>query len=254
MSLPTRQDDAPGSPASDSGPARPRSAATPGAPDEPEDRPEDIVPELSRLRRPRYRPTPLVLFVIFIPLMLALVLWVRYLVERPRIQDYTEVRLPWIELEMPGEVVEERVNPYNGVHFVSGVDARREMVVALLPMPEGSHIRSTFAEGPDGPARVFRRVFHRAFLRDVGARHLPYVDTYVLNGRREEDDWQLAGRIRLFEDRGWALAVMALAPDEDAARRAALHIFQTAVVRLGGEYVEVSRPVGPAPPEDLEGQ
>jgi len=252
MSLPTRQDDVPRSPASDPGVPRPRSAAAPGAPGEPEDRPEEIVPELARLRRPRYRPTPLVLFLVFIPLMLALVLWVRYLIERPRIQDYAEVRLPWIELGMPGEVVEERINPYNGVHFVSAVDARREMVVALLPVPEGSRIRGTFAEGPDGAARVFRRVFYMAFLRDVEAQYVPYADTYVFTGARKEDDWPLAGRMRLFEDREWAIVVMALAPDEDAARRAALRMFQTSVVKVGGERVDVSRPVGSVAPEEFE--
>ncbi len=176
------------------------------------------------------RIEPLYLFPAFVACLPFLAVW---LSRTPNESEpaFRTVRLDWMLVELPGQVVEARAMDPGGMHYITAGNAWRMAVVALVPAPDGSPIRSAAAKGAPAVARLYRTLFPSENLQDLDARLVAQEEAYHLTGRRPSDGWHVAGRVRLLPVRPFALVLLVAAPTAGDARTTADRIFRSVAIQ-----------------------
>ncbi|MFH0911042.1 MAG: hypothetical protein V1918_06025 [Planctomycetota bacterium] len=195
---------------------------------------------MRRRRREKINPLYLLIaVVIFLPIVLVLP---RYRSEREKRPDYIPWRLNWLRVSLPGNIIEAKIIPQNGVRYISAADGENEVIVVLIPIAEGSKNEQDIKEGFEGATRFFLRLFPTERMTDVECRYLPNSETYVFASRREEDRWHMASRMRYFPNRQAAVLVRVLSRSLTEARATVLRVYYSMEVKWGEQYTKVVLP------------
>lgn len=152
---------------------------------------------------------PAHLFLVFVACLPFVAVWVgRRQKETP---EYQRVALDWISVELPGTVQQVQRNPQTGMRFITASATDCFAVVALVPAPAQSELAQAYAAGAPAVAEAFQRLFPSQALEGVECDLELPRKTYRLTGRRQSDQWGVAGHMGIIHVQPAPVALVVLA-------------------------------------------
>lgn len=158
---------------------------------------------------------PLILFGIFVVLLPVLLVAIRGSFQKRAEITFQLIERDWIRLELPGVLLDERSTPA-GVRYLTAGEDRCEIVLAMVPAPEGSPAQEAMTQGALPLETLYTQLFSSVDISDLDCT-LFSSGHYVVSGRRRSDGWFLCGDMRGDLAKDSLFALMVIAPDEARA-------------------------------------